>query len=237
MIRSIRRRLAQGTQKFARRFDPLGMEAIHQGNYFRLADETDWLTHTPLASARGGTANYSLLYATLSVLRDDRTERVLELGAGATSNLVGQWSAAGRGESVHIDDDESWLGRSVRTTDDSTAIHAPLVKTVGAGRTIDWYDTAAPSGAFDFLLIDGPQAWSKDTRFNRLGVLEWLPGILDDEFVIVIDDAEREGEDLLGTEILRTLRAGGIDGGSARIGGADSQIVIAGPNREFALYL
>lgn len=190
-----------------------------------------------MASPRGGTANYSMLYVLLSILRNSEVSRVIEFGAGSSSRLISQWNQDGEGQSVHIEDDPEWLRRTLTDAPNRTLVHAPLVPVEVAGRTIDWYEAEKPEGKFQLVSIDGPQAWSKQRQFNRLGVLSWIPEILDKDFVIVTDDTSRKGEGLLASLLGGTLKEAGIDASAATYAGADSQVVFATPKFADALYL
>jgi hypothetical protein len=235
--RSARRGLVRAGQIAARKLNATGLEQVYQANYFELARSTEWLSDPPLASARGGTANYSMLYLLLNALRDPAVTRVIEFGVGASSRLISDWSLATEHSSVHVESDPEWLSRAVDEAPNRTLIDAPLKPRRVADREITWYDASRPEGRFQVVSVDGPPAWSKSRRFDRLGVLDWIPELLDDEFVIIVDDASRSGESKLASSIVDGLRRVGIEAGSAMYSGADSQMVIASPAFSHLLYL
>ena len=80
---------------------------------------------------------------------------------------------------------------------------------------------------FDFVLVDGPTAHLPTNCFNRLGVLNWLPQIMQEEFVIIADDSARAGESLLVSLIMYTFANRGIAIQKKEIIGAASQTIIA----------
>jgi hypothetical protein len=63
-----------------------------------------------------------------------------------------------------------------------------------------WYKGAShflTGKQFNLILIDGPDRGLKGTDFvpfSRAGILEYLPAILDNHWIVVFDDAERFGE-------------------------------------------
>lgn len=54
---------------------------------------------------------------------------------------------------------------------------------------------------FDLLIIDGPHG---NKHFSRVGALDLLDSLMDD-FVIIVDDCDRQGEKELAEEIMRQL--------------------------------
>lgn len=224
-------------QRLARRLDPFALEQLYQVNYLELARQTDWLRNPPLSSPGGGTASFSQLYLLLSILRDGDFHRALELGVGKSTGLIQQWASAHSAETVHVDDDADWLALTVKQQPGATAIHAPLAPQSVAGHEIDWYGVERPQGQFDLVLIDGPQAWTGDQKYNRLGALSWLPEALAPEFVLVIDDASRPGERRLATLAEQKLRMAGIDVQPRDVVGSNSQALLVTPKYRFAAYL
>ncbi|UUY02898.1 hypothetical protein LRS13_19760 [Svornostia abyssi] len=206
-------------------------------NYLELAKRTDWLTAPPLSSPGGGTASFSQLYLLLSILREGEFSRVLELGVGKSTSLIQQWAAAHEAETVHVDDDAEWLALTVKDQPGATAIHAPLRPTSVAGHKIDWYGADRPPGGFDLVLVDGPQAWTGDLKFNRLGALEWVPDVLAPEFIVLIDDASRPGERELATLAEAKLRNAGLEVQPRDVVGSNSQALLVTPKYRFAAYL
>lgn len=61
--------------------------------------------------------------------------------------------------------------------------------------------------SIELLVIDGPPAGAVQSRFSRLAAVELIEWINPSSFIIVLDDAEREGEMLLMREIQSHLAA------------------------------
>jgi hypothetical protein len=174
----------------------------------------------------------------LSLLRSDRFDNILEIGVGQSSQLIAAYTlAADSRRSVHIEHDEDWLTASLPSSRRIAALHAPLGEARIGTRRIAWYQCEPPTERFSLVLVDGPPAASRATRHNRRGIANWLPEILADEFVLVIDDATRIGERQLVCDIERCLDAAGIAYLRAEFTGATSQAVFATPALRFAYYL
>lgn len=148
----------------------------------------------------GNAANFSLMYVILRVLVEFPVSRVVEFGAGQTSVLLDKAGThLGRDlEVVTLEHDAFWadtIGRQVN----HPVLPTPLVNTKVGARTVPFYDLTQvlSYGTPDFVIIDGPSAHLPGTYFNRTGAIDYLNKSLGDEFVVVIDDAERPGERVL----------------------------------------
>src|SRR6185369_1573975 len=76
-------------------------------------------------------------------------------------------------------------------------VQAPLVPLQIGGRTIAYHDLAQVIGdaqRFDLVIVDGPPAANGDTRYSRTGCVAVLERCLAEDFVVIVDDAERAGE-------------------------------------------
>jgi predicted O-methyltransferase YrrM len=212
-------------------------ESIYQGSYLDLARRIDWLDTIPLASPSGGTANFSFLYTLLSILSDQGPSSILEIGAGQSTILLAQYARRwGRALTV-VDHEKYWLQTVTEFPAGCSFIHAPLTPMSVKNRTILWYDCDAPASTFDLLLIDGPPASTRALRYHRLGILRWLPKILQSEFLIIADDASRPGERVLVRHIDAVLRQHGIAFQTRDIWGASTQTLFVTDTFRRYLYL
>jgi hypothetical protein len=79
---------------------------------------------------------------------------------------------------------------------------------------------------YDFVLVDGPPARNtEETIFNRLGAIELIENNLADNFVAIVDDAERRGEAALVNLIRRKLQESKRDFRETAIMAAKQQAV------------
>lgn len=233
---SLHRQAINLIQRASRRLDSRYLELFYQASYFELARNTTWVAELPMASPSGGTASFSQLYVLLSILRDSTPQSVLEIGAGRSTKLITQYAAAAGTRSLHVDQDADWLARSLTENEHSTSLHAPLRPTSVGSRTVQWYDEL-PTGRFDFVLVDGPEAWDSERAYDRTGFLTWVPEVLDNEFVIVIDDTSRKGERALVEGLERALADRNVPPSRREIVGANSQTILATQRFASALYL
>jgi predicted O-methyltransferase YrrM len=153
--------------------------------------------------------------------------RVVELGSGVSTVLLArllcQRSPLGGFRIAAVEHDARWARWVIEQLDregtgsDVVVVHAPLAPHPRAVAGLSWYDEAAldrglriamRGDPIDLLLVDGPPAYAAGhglVRYPALPVLcDWLaPGA-----TVVLDDAERPGEQ----EVLRQWeRETGLD--------------------------
>jgi hypothetical protein len=179
----------------------------------------------------GSAANHGLLYLIARVIEAFDIRSVLELGAGQSTLLIDALNARRnrRFEARTVEHDPLWA----REVGDKVAHRIavlPLQDRVVCGRPISWYGgaVAEPGKTYDFVLVDGPPAFRRDTSHSRCGCLDVLPGALASDFVVIIDDASRPGEMFLVAELEQRLAAARIDYGIATVTAAKRQVVLCG---------
>lgn len=146
----------------------------------------------------GSAANYSLLYLVWRCVRDLPITAVLELGAGQSTLLLDKARAPlGARFAVRTIEHDAFWAKAVADNVAHTVVEAPLVPARVAERDIAYYDLAriaAEGERFDLVIVDGPPAATADTRYSRIGCVAVLERCLADDFVVIVDDAERDGE-------------------------------------------
>lgn len=163
----------------------------------------------------GGAANYSLLYLLARCIVELKPEIVLELGAGQTTLLLDDLRRAGAwsGRRITVEHQAEWIEELSRDGSGATSafVHAPLVEQTAAGRRVRGYDFAAlEKTSVNLLLVDGPPAFLREERFSRLCALQLVERLDRNGFVMIIDDAEREGETVLLEQCVARLGELGI---------------------------
>jgi hypothetical protein len=146
----------------------------------------------------GHAANYSLLYLVMRCVRELKFAEVLELGAGQTTILLDQAKRALAAEYRirTIEHDAHWAEK-ISELVSHEIVRADLSPMTVGSRKINYYDPKTIAFAdrkYDLIIVDGPPAFAPSIRYDRTGfatVVEWH---LAPEFVIVFDDAERDGE-------------------------------------------
>jgi predicted O-methyltransferase YrrM len=157
----------------------------------------------PLPALTGWAASPELLATLVTLIREREPRRIVEMGSGsstiAMSYALEQNGNGGR--VLALDHIEKYARQSERQLarhglHDRTAVqHAPLLDWHGDdGQSWQWYDLDAldDEGTVDLLVIDGPP---RETQpMARYPAAPALMERLSDDAVIVLDDADRAGE-------------------------------------------
>lgn len=180
--------------------------------------------YTPIQSA----ANYSLLFILLATVAHVQPASVLELGCGETTVLLNALLQAGvwRGKLTSLEHDSFWH-EQIAATVATDVVYAPLTDRVICGRHTRAYDLSdlkASHGAFDLVLVDGPNGVP---RCSRLTCLDFIPERLAQDFVIIFDDYERPGEKETAALARRALESRGVRFGEEVFLSSKHQLMIA----------
>lgn len=200
------------------------LEAVYQTIFMRdLARSGIEDVFYPVGSA----ANYSLLYLVLRIFRELGPSCVLDIGAGQTSILWSRlFGAAGAGRLLTVEHDPEWADHVCARVGHEILVSPLETRQVGEKpvRTYDWSAIRA-RGPFDVILCDGPHGTGK---WSRYGIMSLVDETLPRDFVIVMDDAERDGEAQTVDAILGRLEAMGRPARLGKVRGQKAQAVIAG---------
>ena len=173
--------------------------------------------------------------------------RVVELGSGISTVLLArllcQRSPVGGFRIAAVEHDARWAQWVTEQLDregtgsDVVVVHAPLAPHPRAEQGLSWYDDAALTAGLhtalrgdpiDLLLVDGPPAYTAGHGLARYPALPVLCDLLAPGATVVLDDAERPGEQ----EVLRRWEhesGHDFDRHADRAGVAVAKIGSAGP--------
>ena len=178
-----------------------------------------------------------------------KPETVLELGSGQTTKLLAHYARSRPAVTVlTIEEDSAWHSRL------SAALQVPpnhqyrasgleprevvLPNNRGTVSTF-WYREAESllSGRrFQLILVDGPTNYRRGdefVRYSRSGLIPHLPSILDDSFVIVIDDTDNYGYLLTARSMRESITARGRAVCAFDVHGVKSHTVLCSPDWQF----
>lgn len=180
-----------------------------------------WLENMPSISPGRWAVGYNYLYVMTRILNDTKPNSVLELGLGVSSTLISQYfnyfegndpqtNNAGGGYSHLIaEHNEEWIGyytKSHSLSPHSTIIKQNMIKKTYKGTQYNAYEDLAKDikgKKFSVISVDAPFGSDK---YSRRDIIEFIPDILEKSFVIVIDDANRRGEQNTIKEITHILQ-------------------------------
>lgn len=143
--------------------------------------------------------NYTLFYVLFRILNDFRPKKILELGLGESSKFISTFIQTYLKNSTYliIEQDEIWKNNFVENFDvsDNTEIFVTPLKIENVnGEKVKVYSSFnnCLKQKFDFYLIDGPHGSNRYSRYDAFKLAERLTP--EDNFILLIDDYEREGE-------------------------------------------
>ncbi len=175
----------------------------------------------PIINPVHGSASYGLLYALIRIVTEMPVSNILDVGAGTSSVLLDVLLRDTDGVVVtSLESDAAWAARVAAKVNHDVLL-MPLVQRTQANFVFSDYERW-PAGPFDLVVIDGPAGTPRRSRWGTLGLLD---GRLAEDFVVVFDDAERQGE----IETIRTfaqhLSHQGVEFSTHAIHGAKSQVL------------
>lgn len=180
--------------------------------------DIEWMQDLPGVSPGRWAVGYNYLYVMTRVLNEKAPKCVLDFGLGISSTLISQYfkfNGIEEGQHDVIEHDKDWCEFYCvkNRISDATIINmVECVEKEYAGVKYQAYNDISGVVAnkkYDVISIDGPKGGLE--KHSRRDVVEFLPDILNESFVIVIDDSQRRGEKATILEIKNKLKASEID--------------------------
>src|SRR5690606_15401036 len=157
-----------------------------------------WLQNLPLNVGRWA-GNYTFFYILNRVLSDCRPNSILEFGLGESSKFISTYLDFYLKESSHlvIEQDVNWLKnfKSQFQLSDRTKIElCDLKKVEFKGFQVNVFDSLENkiNNDFDLYIVDGPMGSPRYFRYDIVSPAE--PINTNHQFIILLDDYERQGE-------------------------------------------
>lgn len=159
--------------------------------------------------------NYAFFYVLNRVLRDFKPIKILELGLGESSKLISTYIENYLLESEHliVEQDKNWSERFqniYQLSPKSKIIICPLRINIIKGFKVNSYANFENSitKKYDLYIVDGPFG---SPHFSRYDIINLVKNFNEkDEFVIIIDDFERIGEQETTNDLLILLQSKNI---------------------------
>lgn len=175
--------------------------------------------------------NYSFFYILNRILTDFQPARIIEFGLGESSKFVSAYLDNYLLDSEHIiiEQDTTWktaFENKFTLSTRSNIRTMPLLKKSYKGFEYNGYENIENSikQNFDLYIIDGPFGSPKYSRFDIYTLAEKLT--VEDDFIIIMDDYNRIGEQETTAELLMMFKSKNIKIHSAVYRGNKSVKVI-----------
>jgi len=200
-----------------------------------------FLENLPLNIGRWA-GNYSFFYVLNRVLSDFRPLKILDMGLGESSKFISTYLENQLHQSSHtvIEQNSEWITlfkEKFTLTERSTVIYLPLVQKNINSFQVNSYDGLEEqiTGIFDLYIVDGPFGSDRFSRFDIIGLLKRLNP--QDEFMIIMDDMGRRGEQDTFNEIGKLFKTKGIAYTVGFYEGNKSVAIIASDKYKYATSL
>lgn len=159
-------------------------------------------------SPGGAAVDYAFFYTLYRVLDGVKPSNILEFGLGQSSKMVHQYAFYYQKKAITVEHDLSWLRFFIDCNDGDYPINTKILdlsEEQYKGKKILTYENCFDTfknESFDLILVDGPFGFAPDTFFSRPQIIELAKNCLQKQFVILIDDYDRFGEQNTVREIL-----------------------------------
>lgn len=200
-----------------------------------------YLEDLPLNIGRWA-GNYSFFYILNRILNDLKPKTILELGLGESTKLISTYLDNNLLDSNHtvIEHDVNWRNQFVESfiiSKRTEIIVCPLVKMNVKGNETNAYhnlDTTIKE-KYDLYLVDGPFGSLHYSRYDIVNIARSF--VPEDQFVIIIDDYNRNGEKETVIDLLALFKKNKIKTYNNSYTGNKSAIVIATEKYKLAISL
>lgn len=200
-----------------------------------------WLEELPLNIGRWA-GNYSFFYVLNRILKDFKPKSILELGLGESTKFISTYLDNYLTNTNHlvIEQDENWKNLFVnnfKLSQNSKILISPLMKMEIKGFETNLYQNLdqITSEEYDLYLVDGPLGSANYSRYDIVLLAGQFKS--EDQFIIVIDDYDRQGERETVMDLRRVLKKRNILFFENVYTGNKSVMVIATENYKFATSL
>ena len=205
--------------------------------YNNTVSNSSWLKNNNFSPGRWA-VGYPFLYTMYRVLDEMHPKRILELGMGQTTKMIGQYVAYNSDvEHIVVEQDKDWIkfftGISPLPTK-SNVIHCDYeyvpYKSEKNVRIFSNFTDKLQDKSFDFICIDAPIG---SYRYSRIDILNILPQCLSESFILMLDDYNRTGEQNTMREITHCLEQNGITYDTGVYHGEKDVVLLASENNKY----
>ncbi|MBZ9570448.1 hypothetical protein KQY27_02670 [Methanobrevibacter sp. TMH8] len=215
-------------------------ELIYANVFNDTIRDSKWLKNKNF-SLINGAANYSYMYLIYRILNDLKPKDILELGLGQTTNLTSQYVLNNLDASLLVlENDQNWIDKFsykmshinnvlIKQIPTETYIH----KSTENIRYNDIKDSIKDK-KFDFILVDGPIGMNQE--YPRTNIWDIIDKNLKDDYIIIFDDYERNGEKNTVNELLKILDKNNAEYNVVKYSGINEQFIICTEKFKLALW-
>lgn len=202
---------------------------------------SEWLKDKSFMLIKGA-SNYSFMFNLYYILDEIKPENILEFGLGQTSKMTTQYANYFAKSLKIVDHNREWIdifSKKLNLSDRINIIHKNLINVEINEVVSDKYkllDDITSNNKFDLIIIDGPIGVKR--KYPRTNILDLIPNNIDSKnFIIILDDAEREGETNTANLIFKKLEDNNIKYLKSYKVGLKTQLIITSEKYEFLKWM
>ncbi|WP_100615116.1 class I SAM-dependent methyltransferase [Confluentibacter citreus] len=161
----------------------------------------------PYLPLNGGALRPVCIAYILNEIIINQREHILEFGSGISTIIMARLLKKNKLNTkiITIEHNEAWAKILKKYLEDEdllqfvSVIVVDLKEIMTSKGHVSWYDydrlsTAIKDMKFDLIIIDGPPANNPKLKYSRLPALEKLEGNFRNDYCLILDDVNREGE-------------------------------------------
>lgn len=220
-------------KNYIRKSIRLNEEVLYKLTWDDTKKDIDWIKNLPSISPGRMAVGYNYIYVMTRILNELKPHTVLDMGLGISSTLINTYfSYYNYDDGLHIisEHDEGWINfytSSHKLSNVSKICKQDLTEKIYKRTKVTAYKDLGKDikdKKFSVISIDAP--YGSRGRYSRIDILEYLPQILEESFVIVLDDSDRKGERGTIKEIEKALNSNNIKYKEGKYGGLSDCTVI-----------
>lgn len=183
-------------------------------------------------------ANYSFLYLLARILKENKIESILEFGLGQSTRFIESFTASRSYNVLHdvIEDSKDWFSSfdQNRKSKYNTFI-LNKISIFKYNTNIQIYENLNQyiRKKYDLYVIDGPKGLPTYSRFDICEIANTFK--TDDQFIIIMDDYQRKGEQETISKLKLVLNNNGIKFYTKVFKGSKSQMLLVTERYKFAI--
>lgn len=223
------------------------LREIHYSAIFKdTIINSSWLLNKSF-SLNNSASNYSFLYILYRVLDEVKPENILEFGLGQTTKLTTQYVLKNNSSNLTvIEDNQEWINLFTKNLEikDNTKIKQVDIEEFEYKNTKDnvRYQNlkeVLDKNKYNLIIVDGPRGYKLNgtlqdyPRTNICNLIDYLA----EDFVVIFDDYNRNGEQNTVKEFLNKLTQRDIEYKTIVFKGLKHQMVVCSLSNEFITWM
>lgn len=203
-----------------------------------LINSVDWVKSRDFIPT-GGAATYTFLKNLFIILEYIQPKNILEFGMGQTSKLTTPYVAykQNKAKLTIVEQDKDWLdyfSKQLPKHENIDLVYKKITDAIINGTANTKYENLSEitqNNKYDLIVIDGPIAGMD--CYPRSNIIDLIPQNLAEDFIIILDDAERYGEKNTAELIFNKLEEHNIEYYKSYKTSVKTQLVITSPSYRF----